>query len=66
MGQGTAQVTIQLASGQRTIQFEHGTATGYTAEPMLGVLSQQRQKDVSYIQIGAEQYEIPDAVVNGG
>ncbi|MBM5574353.1 PPC domain-containing protein [Deefgea sp. CFH1-16] len=66
-GQGSAEVTIQLAQGQRIIRFDHGTATGYTATPMPhGDFSQQKQKDVSHIKIGAEQYEIPDAVIDGG
>ncbi|WP_297573335.1 hypothetical protein [uncultured Deefgea sp.] len=66
-GQGAAEVTIQVAQGQRVIRFDHGTATDYTATPMPhGELSQQKQKDVSHIKIGAEQYEIPDAVINGG
>ena len=67
-GGGTGTVTVTKPDGRtRSIFFERGKATGYDmsqADP--GEFSASRQGDLNVIRIGAERYEIPDAVIFGG
>lgn len=51
----------------RSIFFEKGNATGYDmSQADRGEFSAAKQGDLNVIRIGAERYEIPDAVISGG
>jgi hypothetical protein len=67
-GGASAMVTVTKPDRRtRVIFFENGRATGYDesqADP--GEFRASREGDVTIVQIGAERYEIPDAVVSGG
>jgi hypothetical protein len=66
-GQGAATVTITKPDGRtRAIFFDQGKAVGSDASQADGgEFSVQRNGDLSVVRIGAERYEIPDAVVFG-
>jgi hypothetical protein len=67
-GGGNGTVTITKPDGRtRAIFFQKGKAVGADvsqADP--GGFSARRESDLNIIDIGAERYEIPDAVVFGG
>lgn len=67
-GNGSGTVTVTKPDGRtRNIFFDDGRATGADssqADP--GAFSASKQSDLNIIRIGAERYEIPDAVIYGG
>jgi hypothetical protein len=66
---GTATVKITRPDGRsRIIFFEHGKALGADTSQADGYpeFKVQRKPDLFVIELGAERYEIPDAVVFGG
>ena len=63
-GPGNAGVWIALGDGQeRHILFEGGLPV---AASIQGALSFEKVGDLFLLRVGAERYEIPEAVVNGG
>jgi hypothetical protein len=63
-GPGNAGVWIATGTGEeRQILFEGGVPVASTGG---GALSYARSGDLTQVTLGAERYEIPDAVVNGG
>ena len=67
-GGGNGMVTVTKPDGRtRTIFFEQGRATGYDASQADNAeFSAEKESDLSIVRIGAERYEIPDAVIFGG
>lgn len=68
-GQGKGMVTVTLPDGRkRVIFFDKGRAQGYdqSQADKGNAFSVTRQGDTSIVRIGAERYEIPDALVFGG
>lgn len=67
-GYGSGSVIITKPDGRtRTIFFKNGKATGYDqSQADSGKFSATKQSDNFIIHIGAERYEIPDAVIFGG
>lgn len=68
-GRGSAQVTVFWPDvGNRVIVFEKGIPSSFGRSQADGdaSLSYNRNADLFLITIGAERFEIPDAVVNGG
>jgi hypothetical protein len=61
-------VTITKPDGRtRAVFFEGGRATGSDASQADGgAFRATRASDLTTVHIGAERYEIPDAVVQGG
>lgn len=68
-GSGDASVRVTHPDGlQRLIWFRMGRAIGVgdsEASPA-GAFSTRREADLTFVQVGSERYEIPDAVVLGG
>lgn len=63
-GNGDATVTVFLPDGgKRYIRFSNGKAVSSNAS---GVVTSEKSGDVSKVSIGAERYEIFDAVIFGG
>jgi hypothetical protein len=66
-GNGAGIVTVTKPDGRtRAIFFENGEATGFDfsqADP--GEFSTRREADLTFVRIGSERYEIPDAVIFG-
>jgi hypothetical protein len=67
-GGGTGTVTVTKPDGRtRSIFFDKGKAVGYDmSQADRGEFSASKQGDLHVIRIGAERYEIPDAVISGG
>lgn len=67
-GSGSASVAVTKADGsQRVIFFEKGHATGYDkSQAGSGEFKADKESDLNIIHIGEENYEIPDAVIDGG
>jgi len=67
-GNGSGAVTVTKPDGRtRVIFFENGRATGCDASQAdPGEFRASREGDLSIVRIGAERYEIPDAVIQGG
>jgi len=67
-GGGSGIVTVTKPDGRtRAIFFDKGTATGAdVSEADPGDFSAARNGDRTTVRIGAERYEIPDAVIFGG
>ncbi len=68
-GNGSALVTVFWPDGRsRTVFFDGGRAVGSdaTEADASGGFHAERAGDLSLIRVGAERYEIPDAVVFGG
>jgi hypothetical protein len=67
-GGGDATVVVTRPDGRkRAIYFRMGRPIGAdTSEADPGVFSARREGDLYVIRVGAERYEIPDAVVLGG
>lgn len=67
-GGGSGTVTVTRPDGRtRSIFFEKGNATGYDmSQADRGEFSASKEGDLNVIRIGAERYEIPDAVISGG
>lgn len=67
-GAGSGIVTVTKPDGRtRAIFFEKGKATGCDASQAdPGEFHASREGDLTIVHIGAERYEIPDAVVFGG
>jgi hypothetical protein len=67
-GSGTAMVTVTKPDGgKRVIFFERGRATGYDASQAdMQPFRATREGDMTIVWIGAERYEIIDAIVFGG
>ncbi|WP_276391965.1 hypothetical protein [Eudoraea chungangensis] len=65
---GTGILTIRKPDGRsRSIFFEDGKAIGYDkSEADIGELDSSKSGDLYLIQIGEEQYQIPEAVIFGG
>lgn len=63
-GSGSARVTVTKADGsQRVIFFGKGRATGYD-QSQAGSGEVKATDESDLIHIGAERYEIPDAVID--
>lgn len=67
-GAGNGTVTVTKPDGRtRVIFFEKSRATGCDASQAdPGEFRATREGDLTTVHIGAERYEIPDAVINGG
>ncbi|MCL5778424.1 SH3 domain-containing protein [Limibaculum sp. FT325] len=69
-GGGDATVVITKPDGTtRTIFFAHGLPLGADAsqaDPAAFDFESRRESDLNLIRVGAERYEIPDAVTFGG
>jgi hypothetical protein len=67
-GGGSGMVVVTKPDGRtRAIFFEHGHAVGAdTSQADPGEFSARKEADLSYVRIGDERYEIPDAVIFGG
>jgi hypothetical protein len=68
-GGGTAAVVIDLpGGGKRVISFERGRMVDAgTSQADVNVPATSRKEaDLNFIQIGAQRFEIPDAVMFGG
>jgi hypothetical protein len=67
-GGGSGMVVVTKPDGRtRAIFFEHGRAVGAdTSQADPGEFSARKKADLSYVRIGDERYEIPDAVIFGG
>lgn len=67
-GGGYATVIVSKPDGgKRAIFFRRGVAIGAdTSEADPGAISSSRESDLSFIRVGQERYEIPDAVLFGG
>lgn len=68
-GGGRAEITIFWPdSGSRVIYFENGNPVRYDESQADGgaSLSFQKNSDLFSVSIGAQRFEFPDAVINGG
>lgn len=67
-GKGSGMVIVTKPDGRaRTIFFRNGRATGYDASQAdKNEFKSSREGDVTTVRIGAERYEIVDAVIFGG
>lgn len=67
-GNGSGIVTVTRPDGRtRAIFFENGEAIGAdVSEADPGDFSARRDADLTFVRIGDERYEVPDAVIFGG